>query len=169
MTATDLGDMVLLDSNILVYAEQQEQPKHEAARSLRDRALTGDISACISPQVLHEFYAVSTSPRRVTAPLSPQEAAEQIRMYCRSLRLALIFPGPDIMERVLALLATTAVVGPDIHDLHLVATMLENGVKRIYTFNTAHFKSFPGIEALTPPDPAPPPPVPPAPVVPGDP
>ena len=149
------ADLALLDANVLIYAEQDQSPHYLASKSLRDRALTGDVAACISPQVLNEFYAIVTNPARVDEPLSAQEAIDQITKYYRSKRLAKIYPGPTIIQRELALLKAHPVAGPDIHDLHLVATMLENGVRRIYTFNTRDFDSFSEMEALVPPEPKP--------------
>ena len=72
--------MVLLDSNILIYAEQRREPQHEVAKSLRDRALAGDISACITPQNLGEFFSVVTNsgPRGPEDTLTAQEATDQI-------------------------------------------------------------------------------------------
>lgn len=38
----------------------------------------------------------------------------------------------------------------ELFDLFLVATMVANGVTRIYTYNHQHFARFAGIEVLTP-------------------
>ena len=99
--------LVLLDANVLIYAEQDKSLYHEASKLLRDRALTGAIAACVSPQVLNEFYAVVTNPRRVDDPLSAREAVDQIRKYYRAKHLVKIFPGPSIIKRELELLAST--------------------------------------------------------------
>ncbi len=146
--------IALLDTNVLIYAEQDMSPHYEASKSLRDRALTGEVPACVSPQVLNEFFAVVTNPHRVDDPLTVQEAIDQMRKYYQAKRLVKIYSGPTIIERELALLESHPVSGADIHDLHLVATMLENGVTRIYTFNTKDFVPFSEIEVLTPPKPA---------------
>ncbi len=147
--------LALLDANVLIYAEQDMSPHYDASKSLRDRALTGEISACVSPQVLNEFFAVVTNRHRVDEPLTVPEAIDQIRKYYRAKRLVKIYPGPTIIERMLALLETHPVSGRDIHDLHLIATMLENGVTKVYTFNTKDFTPFSEIEILTPPQPQP--------------
>lgn len=34
--------------------------------------------------------------------------------------------------------------------MHIVATMLENGIRRIYTFNTRDFASIDGLEVVLP-------------------
>ena len=62
-----------------------------------------------------------------------------------------ILPVPvDIVERWLGLLQTHPVTRARIFDVQLVATMLGNGVRRIYTFNVRDFTPFPELEVLLP-------------------
>ena len=77
---------------------------------------------------------------------------DQIRKYSESEDLTLIYPGSGIIGHMLSLLQIRPVTGSDIYDLFLTATMLENGVARIYTFNTQDFVPFSEIEVLTPPE-----------------
>ena len=51
---------------------------------------------------------------------------------------------------ILSLVEQRPITGQDIHDLHLAATMLSNGVTKIYTFNTKDFEPIPGIEVMNP-------------------
>lgn len=151
--------MILLDTNILVYADQEEEAHHPVAKALRDRGQRGEIPVCIAPQVLSEFFAIvtRTGKHRASRPLSPAEAAEEIQKYLDAEHIHKIYPTPATWPTVLSLLEQRPVTGQDIHDLHLAATMLSNGVTEIYTFNTEDFVSIPGIEVLTPPEPTPPP------------
>jgi hypothetical protein len=41
--------------------------------------------------------------------------------------------------------------GRQVHDVNIVATMLEHGIYRLLTFNAADFKRFVGIIELEPP------------------
>ena len=76
-TSEPLG---LLDSNVLVYADQELSPFHVRARTLRDRGARGEIPVCVCPQVLLEFFAVVTNPKRVTQPLPPEEASKILEL-----------------------------------------------------------------------------------------
>lgn len=147
--------LALLDTNILVYATQEDSPQHVGAKALRDRALTGEIAACLSPQVLSEFFVAVTRTDKwaVQHPISGEQATAELRKYCASEYLRLIYPGARIMERMLWLWERHPVTGLQFHDLHIVATMLENDVTRVYTYNTRHFATFSEIETLTPPEP----------------
>lgn len=42
------------------------------------------------------------------------------------------------------------ITGANVFDLQLAATMIENGVRRIYTYNRADFESLAELDVLTP-------------------
>src|SRR5712691_6886677 len=145
------SELALLDTNILVYAADETSEFHLPAKQLRDQGVQGDISVAVSPQILFEFFAVITNPRRVTQPRSPQEARDEMEKYFRAATIRKIYPGDDIVERMLTLLQQhPQITRQDIFDCVLVATMQANGVRRIYTYNRQHFTPFPDIEVLTP-------------------
>jgi uncharacterized protein len=149
MTISDASAM--LDTNVLVYAADAGSPFHEAARQLRDRGVRGEIALVVCPQVLLEFFAVVTHPRRVHTPRSPQEASAEIAKYMRARRIRTIYPGPDLLQHVLALHAQHPhVARQDIFDLALVATMLANRIACIYTYKQQHFTPFHELTVLTP-------------------
>lgn len=43
------SDLALLDTNILVYADQARSQYHEASKTLRDRGGIGEKSSYVSP------------------------------------------------------------------------------------------------------------------------
>ncbi len=146
--------MIFFDSNIFIYAEAREEAHYEEAKSLRDLALAGQISACISPQVVSEFFSSVTheGKKGPEKPLSPSVAADLIRKYNESADITVIYPGPQTIGLMLSLLDAHPVSGARIHDLRIAATMLENGVTEIATYDTHVFAYLPGITVLTPSD-----------------
>jgi uncharacterized protein len=144
------SELALLDTNILVYAADHASPFHEPSKRLRDQGANGTILIAVSPQILLEFFAVITSPKRVDNPRTKAEAIEEVEKYVQSEHIRKIYPGPDILTRVLTLLKKYEVTRQEIFDLHLVATMLSNDVKRLYTYNRDHFVRFIEIEVSTP-------------------
>lgn len=150
-TSETVPEVALLDTNILVYAADELSEFHVLSKQLRDRGMQGNLPVAVSPQVLFEFFAVITNPRRVTQPRSPQEAREEMEKYFRAATIRKIYPGDDIVERMLTLLQQyPQITRQDIFDCTLVATMQTNGVRRIYTYNRQHFTPFSDIEVLTP-------------------
>lgn len=140
----------LLDTNILVYAADETSPFHKVAKTLRDKGLKGEISLCVCPQVLNEFFAIVTDSKRVSNPRSQKEAQIEIEKYFNSKNILKIYPGPDAIERTLDLLKRYEITKQEIFDLQLVVTMLSNNVTRLYTFNLDDFSRFKEIEVLSP-------------------
>ena len=141
---TTAPERSFVDANILVYAASPAMPQHQASRALLESAKP----LCASPQVFAEFYSVVTSPRRVTAPLSPEEAGDFIAAVLP--RMEMLAVDEPAVRRWVELAMKHHVSGADVFDLQLIATMLENGVRRIYTYNADDFTSFSELTVETP-------------------
>lgn len=140
----------LLDTNLLVYYHQQLSPFHGQAKAVLETGLRGEMPLCICPQVLMEFYAVITNPKRVTHPISPEQALAEVEKYFTRKWIAKIYPKEDTLTITIDLLKKYRVKRMEIFDLQLAATMLSNGVLHIYTFNQADFSKYSEITALIP-------------------
>lgn len=140
----------LVDTNVLVYALLPEADEHAASRALFVRAQSGELALCLTPQVLAEFYAVVTDPRRVTAPQKPAEALNAIRQYLAMPSVRLLPVPEDVVTRWVKLVEDRPVTRGAVFDRQLAATMLGNGVTRIYTYNRPDFEVLEGIEVPTP-------------------
>ena len=141
---TTEAEQAVVDANILIYAALPAAPQYKSSRAV----LESVGSLCVSPQVLAEFYSVVTNPRRVTAPFTPTEARAFITAVLRRLT---VLPIPAaVVDRWAQLAEKHQITGANIFDLQLVATMLEHGVRRIYTYNRADFVPFVELEVLTP-------------------
>ncbi|HMO87395.1 MAG TPA: PIN domain-containing protein, partial [Lacipirellulaceae bacterium] len=75
-----MADRALLDTNILVYAVESGGPA--ASKSQLARLAIGQPRACVSTQILGEFYAATTSARRAS-PLTHVEAVAWIQFWKR--------------------------------------------------------------------------------------
>lgn len=71
--------MILFDANMLVHAHAVTSPCHAVAQRLRDQAAQGDLEACLSPQVLCEFFSVITDDRVVKPALTSAQANTEIK------------------------------------------------------------------------------------------
>ena len=139
-----------VDTNILVYRADQDSAFHLPSSNLINRGFRGDIALCLAPQNLTEFYAVTTSPKRVANPITPVEACVEIEKYIQSQNIRKIYQTTDLMSKLLELIDKYRPTQQQIFDLQLVATMLINDVTRIYTFNAKHFQPYQEIEVMTP-------------------
>lgn len=145
--ASPADERAVLDTNVLVYAMNAATEQHAACRRLHDRAVAGEIAACVTTQVLFEYFSVVTYAGQVTRMLSPTDALADVE----ALQVAFeILPVPaDLADRVIALLRETGFSGRHVFDVQLAATMLAAGVQRIYTYDP-RFEKMPGIVAVRP-------------------
>jgi len=141
------SEAALLDTNILVYAMNKDAEHHRACRALLERALVDDVAVCLTPQILFEYYAVVTSAKQMTTPLTAPEAIEDIERLRGA--IPVVHPTTEMIGRTLALLGTLGYTGRHVFDVALTATMLENGIQTIYTYDE-RFSKMPGIVARTP-------------------
>lgn len=141
--------MILLDTNILVHAAASKSPHHRRATEIRDQAASGEIEACVAAQVLNEFYAVVTDSRRFAPPLTPARARRELQSYLSS-RIGVVLPKDTTLPLMLKLAVIRPVRRGRIFDLFLAATMLDNGVRTIYTENTRDFQGISGVDAINP-------------------
>jgi toxin-antitoxin system PIN domain toxin len=138
----------IVDANVLVYAFDADAPQHLASRRLLDEGRSGGTTLYVTSQILCEFYSIVTNPRRVA---KPRAATEAIAAIVGLLAFLHVLPIPArAVEGWLDLLRRRPVTGGDVFDLQLAATMLANGVQRIYTFNTTDFESFEELTTSTP-------------------
>ncbi|MBI4584718.1 MAG: type II toxin-antitoxin system VapC family toxin [Planctomycetes bacterium] len=152
--------LAVVDTNVLVYSCYPAAPHYNESRTLVEPARATQTGLCITPQIVSEFYAVVTNLHGAYRR-NPDEVIN-------TLNLILSYPGITVLplpasvaNRITELAQRRPVRGPDIHDLHIAATMIENGIRRIYTYDSINFQ-FSEIEAVEPP----PPPVPQPPAIP---
>ena len=133
-------DPGVIDANVLVYAFDTNAPQHLASRILLDAGRTGAATLYVTSQILCEFYSIVTNSRRV---VKPRPVADAISAITELLSFLRVLPVPaSAVEGWLDLLLSRPVKGGEVFDLQLAATMLVNGVNRIYTYNTADFEVF---------------------------
>lgn len=133
-----------------MYAFYRECEHHERCRTLLDQSEAQQIGLCVAPQNLAEFYAIVTDPRRVALPRQPAEALDAIDRMLAMPGMILLPTPSDVVHRWMVLSRQHPVTRGAVFDLQLVATMLGNGIRKIYTFDRADFEPFDEIEVLIP-------------------
>ncbi len=153
IATTPLSQHAMIDTNVFVYALYPAYPQYQAALRLREQAQDPEEDFYVTSQILAEFYSTVTNPRRIDPPLSIARALQEVENI-QALAGLIILPLPiEVVSRWIQLARQHQVSRSDIFDTQLVATMLENDVRRIYTFNVDDFAVYPDIEVLAPPAP----------------
>jgi predicted nucleic acid-binding protein len=138
-----------VDTNVLLRSIEDgnvAQPiVQQALFALRDHGET----LSIFPQNLIEFWAVATRPVNNNGlGLSIAKAAEEI-INLKTL-FVLLPDSPDIFSEWERIVLQYQVSGKQAHDARLVAAMIVHDVSHLLTFNTADFKRFTAITAVSP-------------------
>lgn len=136
-----ISDVLLFDTNILVYAHNQDSPFHNKSLSLVNRAVTGEIKGILTQQNLLEFYSIITDKRRITKPLSVVKAQELVEDYLK-LPFDVIAPSKETIKILSLLCRKNKIKNGQVFDAYIVATMLSHRIKNIVTANIKDFLVF---------------------------
>lgn len=142
--------MLVVDTNVLVYAANASSPFHPACRQALEGWRRGPGAWYATWAILYEFLRVTTHPR----VLSPAWSARQAWSFVESL---LASPGFGVLVATARHAAVVAEVLRDVpnlsgnlvHDAHTAVLMREHGIRRVYTRDTG-FHRFPWVEVVDP-------------------
>lgn len=143
-----ISDPLLIDTNVLVYAHNQDSPFHKQSLSLVKGAIAGEFRGVLAEQNLLEFYSIVTDQRRIAKPLSPLKAREILEDYLK-LPFEIIFPNKETIGKLSVLCAKNKIKNGQVFDAYLAATMLSHQINHIVTANVKDFKSFIEIKAIS--------------------
>ncbi|BBY06256.1 type II toxin-antitoxin system VapC family toxin [Mycobacterium noviomagense] len=132
--------MLSIDTNLLLYAQNQDCPEHAAAAAfLVEYAGRTDVAIC--ELVLMELYQLLRNPAVVTRPLDGPDAVEICQTFRRNRRWALIENAP-VMNEVWVLAATPGIARRRLFDARLALTLRHHGVDEFATRNINDFSDF---------------------------
>lgn len=140
--------MILVDANILLYAEDGLSPRHHAARSWWDQQLSGSSSVCLCWPVLTAYLRIGTNPRVFEQPLSLDDAAARVQSWLDQPCVRVIHPTERhwiVLQEMLKAGQATANL---VMDAHLAALAVEHGC--VLHSTDADFARFPKLKWKNP-------------------
>ncbi len=142
--------MFVIDTNVLVYAADQDSPHHTACRERLERWRRQPAPVFLAWSICYEFLRVTSHPRVFHRPWPVAEGWQFLQAVLASPGVALLEPT----QRHAAVLELTLTELPElrgnrVHDLHIAVLMREHGVSRIYTRDT-DFHRFGFLTVLDP-------------------
>lgn len=145
MTIT-AGEIVFVDTNVLLSATDRSREHHDVSRRLFLAAKRYGYHPAMSGQILREYLVVATRPVAENGlGLSTTEALHNAELFARA--PAVFCDEPEsVSERLQALARTHDLKGKRLHDANVVATMLVHGISRLVTHNLGDFSGFPEID-----------------------
>lgn len=146
--ALTVGDLLFIDTNVLLTATDESRPNHEAARRLIARAHGQALHLAASGQVLREYLVVATRPVEVNGlGLDSRDAIGNLSEFLRFVRL--YDETEAVADRLRQLGLTHGLRGKRYHDANIVATMTVHGIHALVTENAHDFAPFLDIEVLS--------------------
>ena len=142
--------MLVVDTNVLVYAADADSPFHAACRDWLERQRGRADAWYTTWAILYEFLRVTTHPRVMRQPWSARAAWDFIAALLPSPGLGILVPTQrhaEVAAQVIAELPHLA--GNLFHDAHTAVLMREHGIRCILTRDT-DFHRFPFLEPVDP-------------------
>ena len=118
--------MILVDANLLLYAEDSLSEHHDSVRNWWDEKLSGTAAVCLCWPVLTAFIRIATNPRLHQRPLSLREACERVQSWLDQPCVRLIHPGENHWLLFQKMLREGNAVGNVASDAQLAALAFEH-------------------------------------------
>lgn len=140
--------MILVDANLLLYAEDRLNSRHEAARTWWDAQLSASGPVCLCWPVLDAFIRIGTNPRVFDRPLTLDAALTRVESWLAQPCTRLVVPTERHWVVFQQMLRGGQATGNLVADAHLAALAVEHGCEVAST--DADFARFPGVKWRNP-------------------
>lgn len=133
--------MILLDTNILIHANQPASPHYATITGKLKEFARDKQELMICPQVLYEYYVAVTRPLTQNGyGLSSEEAMEQINIFKNA--YTFIDDSENVFTAWVSIIHKYKTIGKPAHDARLVAIMQVWAIHHIYTMNPGDFNRY---------------------------
>jgi len=140
--------MILVDANILLYAEDSLSPSHRVARRWWDGCLSGTEPVCLCWPVISGFVRIATNSRVFEHPLDLEDAVSRVQGWLDQPCVRLIRPSERHWPLFREMLIEAQALGNLVTDAHLAALALEHGCELCST--DGDFARFPKLKWRNP-------------------
>ena len=140
--------MILVDANILLYAEDSLHPRHQQARLWWDGQLSQSGPVCLCWTVLSAFIRIGTNSRVFEQPLSLEQAMARIQSWLDQPCTRVIRSSDRHWAVFQQMLTDGQAVAGLVTDAHLAAIAIEHGCVLIST--DSDFSRFPKLKWRNP-------------------
>ena len=142
-----LGEILFLDTNILLTATEESRPHHRLAKELIASIHQRGIHLGYSGQIMREYLVAATRPPDANGlGMKPADALANADIFGQ--RLVFFEETETAANQLKQLIKKRQVKGTSIHDANVVATMLAHGISKLITENQEDFSSFSEIKVL---------------------
>ena len=140
--------MILVDNNILIYAEDSLSLLHEEARQWWDTQLSGDSPVYLCWPILASFMRITTNRQIFKKPLTMKQAITRVQSWIDQPCVRLINPTESHWHIFKAMLIDGQANANLVVDAHLAALAIEHGCTLYST--DSDFSRFPRLKWKNP-------------------
>ena len=138
----------MLDANLLLYAVDEQSPRHTAAKEWVEATLSGADTVGLVWMVLLAFVRVSTRPSVFERPLGVDEALDLVDGWLAQPCTTVLAPTDRHAAVLRELLVPVGTAGNLSSDAHLAAVAIEHGAELCSCDND--FRRFAGLRWTDP-------------------
>lgn len=135
--------MILIDANLLVYAQDSGAAEHAVAGPWFEGLLNAPGRVGLPWPSLLAFVRLVSNPGIVRAPVTPADAWARASEWLARENVWIPQPGPQHGELLTRLLAAPGVTSRMVPDAHLAALAIEHGLRLHST--DGDFAKFPDV------------------------
>ena len=140
--------MILIDTNLWLYAALQESPQHQRAKAWLEATFNGDDVIGLPWSVVLAVLRISTHSRLMLQPLHPSQAMDLVDGWLQHPLVNVLQPGPSHWSVLKLLLEEAGTAGNLTSDAHLAAMAIEHNCTLYSADND--FKRFTGLRYRNP-------------------
>jgi toxin-antitoxin system PIN domain toxin len=144
-----ITDELSVDTDILLYASDQESPHHERVKKFLEARGEDPDLLCLSWVTLMGYQRIATHPSIFRNPLSAQLAWGNVKGLLALPRCRVITEQEGFNQEYEQVSRTVGVKGNLVPDAHLAVILRQHGVSKIYTADT-DFRKFEFLTVVNP-------------------
>ncbi len=137
------------DANVLLYASDESSPFHARARAFLDRIVGGDELVYVFWPTVMAYLRIATHPGIFEKPLQPAQALANVEHLLEYAHVQTTGEGDGFWPSYRRIAGDADARGNLVPDAHVVALMVENGVREIWT-NDRDYRRFESIVVRDP-------------------
>lgn len=138
-----------IDANLLLYASDEASPFHERASRLLDEIAIGPELAYLFWPTAMAYLRIATHPAIFARPLSHADARSNLETLLALPHVQAVGETDAFWRRFTEVADDVRPTGNLVPDAHIVALMLEHGVRTIWT-RDRDYRAFSGIRVRDP-------------------
>ena len=140
--------MILIDTNLWLYACLQELPQHRQAKAWLETVMGANEPVALPWNVVLAVLRICTQQRLMLQPLAPEQALNLVGGWLEHPLVQVVEPGPIHWTILRGLLQQVGTIGNHTNDAHLAALAIEHNCTLCSA--DAGFRRFAGLRFHNP-------------------